>query len=135
MIAFARDKELTAQDLSSGFTPRPVPSNWGAPDGYFHWPGRLNGVAVDALVDTDATRKTLPQVLAERAALRAEGRSQPNTAGRVAQAYPSRADAQFAGGVRAERLRVPVLASPLLGMDRLPKMRSSQQGRVMSVEP
>ena len=42
-------------------------------DGHFHWPGRVDGVAVDFLVDTGATRSALPQALAERAGLVAEG--------------------------------------------------------------
>ena len=109
-----------------------------APDGHFHWPGRLNGVAADFLVDTGATRTTLPQALAQRAGLVAEGRTQSNTAGGVAQGYVARADVQLDGGVRAERLPVtvlPALASPLLGMDLLSKMRFSQQGGVLRFEP
>ncbi|HQD16322.1 MAG TPA: retroviral-like aspartic protease family protein, partial [Ottowia sp.] len=40
-----------------------------APDGHFHWPGRVNGVAVDFLVDTGATRTALPEALARAAGL------------------------------------------------------------------
>ena len=51
-------------------------------DGHFYWPGRLNGMAVDFLVDTGATRTALPQALAERAGLVFEGRTQAATADR-----------------------------------------------------
>jgi hypothetical protein len=40
-----------------------------AADGHFHWPGRVNGSAVDFLVDTGATSTTLPAALAHSADL------------------------------------------------------------------
>ena len=107
-------------------------------DGHFHWPGRLNGVAVDFLVDTGATRTALPQALAERAGLVFEGRTQAATAGGVTQGWTARADLQLAGGVRAERLPVtvlPELSAPLLGMDVLSKMRFTQHDGVLRFEP
>jgi predicted aspartyl protease len=48
-----------------------------APDGHYHWPGRLNGVATD-FVDTGATTTAaVPLALAERAGLVPESASSP----------------------------------------------------------
>ena len=91
-----------------------------AADGHYHWPGRVNGVAVEFLVDTGATSTALPQALAERAALTAEGRITSSTAGGTVQGVHGARRHRTHGGVRAQRLRVavlPGLASPLLGMD------------------
>ena len=35
-------------------------------DGHYHWPGTLNGVRVDFLVDTGATGVAIPASLADR---------------------------------------------------------------------
>jgi aspartyl protease family protein len=107
-------------------------------DGHFHWPGRLNGVAVEFLVDTGATRTALPQALAERAGLVAEGHVQSSTAGGTVQGWTGRAELRLQGGVTAERLPVtvlPALAAPLLGMDVLGKLRFSQTDGVLRLEP
>ena len=106
-------------------------------DGHFHWPGRVNGIEVDFLVDTGASTTALPQRLAERAGLPDEGRLQVSTAGGSAVGMRSRADVELQGGVRAERLRVavlPQLDAPLLGMDVLSRMRFSQGDGVMRIE-
>ena len=95
-------------------------------------------MAVDFLVDTGATRTALPQALAERAGLVFEGRMQSATAGGVAQGWTALAELQLQGGVHAERLRVtvlPALSAPLLGMDVLSRMRFTQQGGVLRLEP
>ncbi len=108
-----------------------------APDGHFHWPGTVNGIAVDFLVDTGATGTAIPQWLADRAGLIAEGRLQSSTAGGLVQGTLSRADVELQGGVRIERLRVavlPRLESPLLGMDILSKMRFTQSAGVLRLE-
>ena len=107
-------------------------------DGHFHWPGRLNGVAVDFLVDTGATTTALPQALAEQAGLTSEGSTRSSTAGGTVRGWVARADIELDGGVSAQRLRVtvlPQLDGPLLGMDVLSKMRFSQQGGVLRFEP
>ena len=109
-----------------------------AADGHFHWPGTVNGIAVDFLVDTGATGTAIPQALADRAGLVAEGRVQSSTAGGVVQGTLARADVDLRGGVRAERLRVavlPRLESPLLGMDVLGKLRFTQSDGVLRLEP
>jgi aspartyl protease family protein len=109
-----------------------------AADGHFHWPGRLNGVAVEFLVDTGATRTALPLALAERAGLVLEGSTRSHTAGGVARGWVARADLQLDGGVVAQRLPVtvlPALGAPLLGMDVLSKMRFTQHDGVLRLEP
>jgi aspartyl protease family protein len=109
-----------------------------SPDGHFHWPGEVNGVRADFLVDTGATTTALPAALAERARLEPLGRVQSSTAGGVAVGYVARADIVLDGDVRADRLRVmvlPALEAPLLGMDLLSKMRWVQQGGTLRVGP
>jgi aspartyl protease family protein len=108
-----------------------------ARDGHYHWPGRVNGVAVEFLVDTGATSTALPQALAERAALTAEGRITSSTAGGPVQGVLARADIELEGGVRAQRLRVavlPGLASPLLGMDVLSRLHLTQGDGVLRLQ-
>jgi aspartyl protease family protein len=108
-----------------------------APDGHFHWPGRVNGVAVDFLVDTGATSTALPLALAEQAGLALEGAMRSSTAGGVVEGRIARADVSLQGGVVAERLRVAVLPrldAPLLGMDVISKLRLSQRDGVMTLE-
>lgn len=107
-------------------------------DGHFHWPGTVNGIAVDFLVDTGATGTALPQWLADRAGLRVDGRVTSSTAGGVVEGGLARADVVLQGGVQAQGLRVavlPALASPLLGMDVLSKLHFSQRGGVLRLEP
>lgn len=109
-----------------------------AADGHYHWPGRVNGVPVEFLVDTGATSTALPQALAQRAGLAAEGRISSSTAGGVVQGVQSRADIDLDGGLRAQRLRVavlPGLASPLLGMDVLSRLRLTQSEGVLRLQP
>ena len=108
-----------------------------AADGHYHWPGRVNGVAVEFLVDTGATSTALPQALAERAGLVAEGRISSSTAGGVVQGVQSRADVELDGGVSVQRLRVtvlPGLASPLLGMDVLSRLHLTQSDGVLRLQ-
>ncbi len=108
------------------------------PDGHYHWPGRVNGVDVEFLVDTGATGTALPLALAERAGLRGEGRVTSSTAGGTVHGTLARADIELDGGVRAERLRVavlPDLAAPLLGMDALSQLHFSQSDGVLRLTP
>jgi aspartyl protease family protein len=108
-----------------------------APDGHYHWPGHLNGVAVDFLVDTGATTTAVPLALAKRAGLEADFAVESSTAGGRVSGHSARADLVLSGGVRATALRVtvlPALDAPLLGMDILSKMRFSQQGGVLRIE-
>jgi len=105
-----------------------------SPDGHFHWPGQVNGLAVEFLVDTGATRSALPQALARAAGLQPEGRVQSATAGGLVAGWSARVDLQLQGGVRAERLPItvlPALGAPLLGMDVLGKLQFSQADGVL----
>ena len=109
-----------------------------ARDGHFHWPGQVNGVAVEFLVDTGATRTALPQALAEAAGLRPEARVQSSTAGGTVAGWAGRGTLQLQGGVRVERLTftvLPALGSPLLGMDVLGRLTFSQDGGVLRLRP
>jgi aspartyl protease family protein len=107
------------------------------PDGHYYWPGRLEGLAVRFLVDTGATTTSIPQRLAERAGLRADGPIQTHTAGGVVMGHTARADLSLEGGVQAQRLRVAVLPDlhePLLGMDVLGRLKLSQHQGVLTIE-
>ncbi len=109
-----------------------------ADDGHYHWPGRLNGVAVDFLVDTGATSTAVPQALADRAGLRTRGRVSSDTAGGIVDGRLSTGDVDLDGGVRATALRIavlPALGKPLLGMDVLSKMRITLHDDVMRLDP
>ncbi|MDC8772472.1 retropepsin-like aspartic protease family protein [Roseateles albus] len=107
------------------------------PDGHFHWPGQVNGVAVEFLVDTGATSTALPQALAEQAGLVAEADVSSHTAAGLARGYRARADIALKGGVQAERLAVtvlPALGAPLLGMDILSKLDFKQQDGALHIQ-
>jgi aspartyl protease family protein len=106
-------------------------------DGHFHWPGRVNGVEVEFLVDTGATSTALPQALAREAGLVSEGSVLSSTAGGAVRGLTARADLELQGGVRAQRLRVtvlPALGAPLLGMDMLSKLHFTQQDGVLRID-
>lgn len=107
-----------------------------APDGHFHWPGRINGTAVDFLVDTGASSTALPGHLV--AGLPREGEVRTVTAGGVAHGHRVLVDLELAGGIRIQRLPVtalPELRLPLLGMDVLSRMRFVQDDGVLRLEP
>jgi aspartyl protease family protein len=100
-----------------------------ARDGHFHWPGTVNGLAVEFLVDTGATGTAIPQALADRLGLAALGPLESSTAGGVTHGSWTRVDLVLEGGPRIERLRVavlPRLQTPLLGMDVLSRLRFTQ---------
>lgn len=97
------------------------------PDGHFHWPGQVNGQAVDFLVDTGATRTALPAALAE--GLPREATVQSQTAGGLATGHVVRVALALEGGVRVAALPVtvlPGLSTPLLGMDVLSRLQFQQ---------
>ena len=107
-----------------------------AADGHFHWSGTLNGIAVDFLVDTGATGTAIPQALADRAGLVAEGTLQSSTAGGVVQGSLARADVdKEVDGNAVERAR-PVevavgraleLDGPTHAVDREMRARSEER--------
>lgn len=107
-------------------------------DGHYHWPGRINGRAVDFLVDTGATGTAISTTLARELGLEAIGQVRSSTAGGPVTGEVMRADIALQGGVRAERLRIvalPGLADrPLLGMDVLGKLHWQQRDGVMRID-
>lgn len=108
------------------------------PDGHYHWPGLIEGRAVDFLVDTGATGTAIPAQLARELRLQPIGSVQSDTAGGVVTGQVMRADIELRGGVRAERLPVVALAGlserPLLGMDVLGRLRWQQVDGVLRIE-
>jgi len=108
-------------------------------DGHYHWPGHINGHAVDFLIDTGATGTAIPASLARELGLASLGEVQSNTAGGVVTGQVVRADIELRGGVSVQRLRVVALPmlndSPLLGMDVLGKLRWQQRDAVLRIEP
>ncbi len=108
-----------------------------AADGHFHWPGQVNGVAVEFLVDTGATRTALPEALARAAGLLVEGRVQAATAGGMVTGWVGRGHLQLQGGISVERLPItvlPALGAPLLGMDVLGRLPFSQADGVLRLQ-
>ena len=107
-------------------------------DGHYHWPGRINGRAVDFLIDTGATGTAIPASLASALKLESLGAVRSNTAGGVVTGQRVRADIELQGGVRVERLPIVALPqlgdSPLLGMDVLGKLHWQQRDAVLRIE-
>ena len=107
-------------------------------DGHYHWPGRINGRAVDFLVDTGATGTAIPAALAAELKLEPIGSVRSSTAGGVVTGQVMRADIELQGGIRIERLQVVALPrlgdTPLLGMDVLGKLQLQQRGTVLRIE-
>jgi aspartyl protease family protein len=108
-----------------------------ARDGHYHWPGRIEGRAVEFLVDTGASGTAIPAALARELGLQELGAVRSRTAGGVVDGIVVQGDLELQGGVRVERLRMvalPALAAPLLGMDVLGRLRWRQDGGVLHVE-
>ena len=106
-------------------------------DGHYHWMGRIGGRDIEFLVDTGATGTALPAALARELGLPVVGSMQSNTAGGVVTGQFVVGDLQLQGGVRVDRLRMaalPTLASPLLGMDVLGRLRWQQEAGVLRVQ-
>ncbi|HEX3140327.1 MAG TPA: retropepsin-like aspartic protease, partial [Rhizobacter sp.] len=108
------------------------------PDGHYHWPGSINGLEVDFLIDTGATGTAMSQSMARQLQLDALQRVQSNTAGGVVSGDLVRADLVLHGGVRFERLAIVALPGlgdrPLLGMDVLGRLRWQQRDGVLTID-
>jgi aspartyl protease family protein len=108
------------------------------PDGHYHWPGSINGLQVDFLIDTGATGTAISQAMARKLKLETVGRVQSDTAGGVVTGDLVRADLALQGGVRIERLAIAALAGlsdrPLLGMDVLGKLHWQQRDGVLTID-
>jgi aspartyl protease family protein len=107
------------------------------PDGHYHWPGTINGRAVDFLIDTGATSTAMSQAMARELSLQPLRRVQSQTAGGVVTGELVRADVALQGGVRIERLSITALAGlddrPLLGMDVMGRLRWQQRDGVLTL--
>lgn len=106
-------------------------------DGHYHWPGTVNGRAVDFLVDTGATGTAIPTLLARELGLTLADEVQSNTAGGLVRGHETTADVTLQGGVQVDHLRItalPQLSHPLLGMNVLGRLRWRQHDDVLTVE-
>jgi aspartyl protease family protein len=107
-------------------------------DGHFHWPGSINGRAVDFLVDTGATGVAISQELARSLDLASTGKVRSSTAAGLVTGDVVRVDIVLEGGVRADRLRAIALPDlgdrPLLGMDVLGRLRWEQRSGVLRID-
>jgi aspartyl protease family protein len=107
-------------------------------DGHYHWPGSVNGQAVDFLIDTGASGTALPLQLARALRLETLGSVQSNTAGGVVNGDVVRGDLVLQGGLRVERLRMAALpglaGNPLLGMDVLSRLNWQQGDGVLRID-
>lgn len=107
-------------------------------DGHYHWPGHVNGRAVDFLVDTGASGTAISAALARELRLESLGEVRSQTAAGVVSGRLVRADIELQGGVSARSLRVVALpgldGNPLLGMDVLSKLRWQQNDGRLRVE-
>lgn len=110
-----------------------------APDGHYHWAGRINGEPVEFLIDTGASGTAIPLSLAKELGLTLYGEIRTNTAGGTATGQLARVDVRLDGGVHAERLQVLVLPGlsdkPLLGMDVLSRLNWSQSNQLLRFSP
>ena len=108
-----------------------------ASDGHYHWPGRINGRAVDFLVDTGATATAIPAALARELGLPAVGSVQSSTAGGMVTGTVVVGDLALDGGVAVQRMRLTSLgglSAPLLGMDVLGRLHLQQSDGVLRVD-
>lgn len=109
-----------------------------ARDGHYHWPGTIDGVAVDFLVDTGATSTAIPASLASRLGLAPIGQVRSHTAGGPVTGQLVRVDVVLDGGVQARALRVVALEGlrdrPLLGMDVLGRLQWRQADGVLTID-
>jgi aspartyl protease family protein len=108
-----------------------------AADGHYHWPGTINGRAVDFLIDTGASGTAIPAALARELRLPLEEEVESSTAGGVVRGHATRADIALQGGVRVERARIvalPALDAPLLGMNVLGRLHWRQREGVLTID-
>ncbi len=107
------------------------------PDGHYHWPGTINGLAVDFMIDTGATSTAMSQAMARELLLESEQKVRSHTAGGVVTGERVRANVVLQGGVRIERLGITALAGlddrPLLGMDVMGRLRWQQRDGVLTI--
>jgi len=99
-------------------------------DGHYRAPGRINGHAVDFLVDTGATQVAIPKTLASAIGLRAGEAFQAQTANGLTLAYATRLDSVALGSLEAREVAGTIIANEgteeiLLGMSFLSRFAIS----------
>ncbi len=108
------------------------------PDGHYHWPGSINGRAVEFLIDTGATGTAISLDLANELSLPSLGTVQSTTAAGRVTGTVVRADIRLQGDVSATGLRIVALPGlgdrPLLGMDVLGRLKWSQDRGVLKID-
>jgi aspartyl protease family protein len=105
-------------------------------DGHYRAPGRIDGQAVEFLVDTGATEVAIPVELAQRLGLRAGHAYQAQTANGVTLAYATRLASVAVGGLEVRDVAGTIIANPgseevLLGMSYLSRFDISIHGGEM----
>jgi aspartyl protease family protein len=110
-------------------------------DGHYHWPGTINGVAVDFLIDTGATQTAISQELSQQLELKSHGTVRSYTAGGEVSGQWVKATITLQGGWHIEQLSMVALPGlnsfqgrPLLGMNVLKNMTWTQQSGVLHIE-
>jgi aspartyl protease family protein len=106
-------------------------------DGHYHWPGTINGRAVDFLVDSGATGSAIPAALARELGLLVVGQVRIHTASGVVDAQVVQAEVRLRGGLDVARLRLsamPDLGTPLIGMDVLGRLDWRHRDGVLLIE-
>lgn len=108
-----------------------------SPDGHYHWPGRLNGVEVDFLIDTGATGTAVSAGLAQEASLSLGERFVSQTANSAVEGRKARATLELEGGLKVNNLEVGVLPAlgtqPLLGMNVLGRLKIQQEAGKLTI--
>ena len=109
-------------------------------DGHYHWPGTINGVAVDFLIDTGATQTAISQDLSQQLELKIHGKVRSNTAAGEVTGHWVKATITLQGGWQIDQLNMVALPGlnsmqgrPLLGMNVLKYMTWTQQGEILRI--
>lgn len=110
------------------------------PDGHFRAPGRINGEAVEFLVDTGATVVALPDTLARRLGLRSGPAEHVQTANGDAIAYATRLARVDLAGAAADDVAADIVPGMtgtrvLLGMSFLARFDIVMNGDEMRIRP
>ncbi len=104
--------------------------------GHYFWQGRVNGQAVEFLVDTGATSSAIDQDLAQKLGLREESSAMFSTANGTVRGGIAQVTLELEGGLKIERQRISIMPQmdvALLGMDVLGKLQLQQSGKALLI--